>query len=102
MSQAKKRRKTLEACNNIESRYINLDFILGSVAEVERLWSTAYYILVKNRQKMSPVVFEAIVFLKINEDLWEECDVNEAISRQRSARVDRQITEDEEQLLMED
>ena len=102
IEQAKKRRKTLQVGNNIESRYINLDFILGSVAEVERLWSMAYYILVKNRQKMSPVVFEAIVFLKINKDMWEECDVIEAISRQRSARVDQQIAEDEEHLLMED
>lgn len=46
--------------------YINCDFIYGSCAEVERLWSLANYILTDERKgNMSPVMFEAILFLKI-------------------------------------
>ena len=98
VEQAKKRRNSQHIDNQENSKYINLDFILGSVAEVERLWSMALYVLVKNRQKMTPIVFEAICFLKINKDVWDECDIVEAMARQKSIRVQQQIEEDEDQL----
>ena len=47
---------------------------------------------------MTPIVFEAIVFLKINKDLWDEIDVVEASSMQKSYRVEQMIAEDEAQL----
>ena len=50
----------------------NLDHVLGSAAEVERVWSIARYVLTTQRSKMTPVVFEAIMFLKFNRDLWDE------------------------------
>ena len=49
-----------------EYNYGNCDFILGSVAEVERLWSICDNVLNDHRNRMSPLLFECIVFLKIN------------------------------------
>jgi len=50
----------------------NLDHVLGSAAEVERVWSWARYVLTTQRARMAPVLFEAIMFLKFNRDLWDE------------------------------
>ncbi len=44
-----------------ESRkYVNCDFILGSAAEVKRLWSVAKNILKDNRKSMTQLLLEAI------------------------------------------
>ena len=50
-----KRRKTISP-----SKYINCSFIVGSVAEAERVWSICKYILTDYRSKMAPQVFEAL------------------------------------------
>ena len=50
----------------------HLDHVLGSAAEVERVWSWARYILTSQRASMVPVLFEAIMFLKFNRDIWDE------------------------------
>ena len=50
-----------------ESSNINCDFILGSVAEVERLRSLSKYVLTENRRGMTPELFEAITFLRVND-----------------------------------
>lgn len=51
-------------CNDI--KYLPCDFIVGSSAEVERLFS-AKNVMTRNRSRMTPEVFEAIVLLKFNE-----------------------------------
>ena len=61
-----------------ESQYINCDFIMGSAACVERLWSEADAIFTKRRNGLSPITFEMILFLKKNHDLWDLSDVVEA------------------------
>ncbi len=61
---AKKRKKNREG-----SAYIGCNFILGSVAEVERVWSIAKYVLSEQRRGMTPQMFEAIMFLRYNERL---------------------------------
>lgn len=68
-------------------RYIDCDFILGSAAHVERLWSIAKYILTCQRSVMTPQVFEAILFLRENECVWDLQFVAEAIGKaeQRSS-----------------
>lgn len=55
-----------------QNLYINCDFILGSAAEVERLWSSADEILTKKRLGMHPETFENLLFLKYNMRLWYE------------------------------
>ncbi len=48
-----KRRKRGEETPN----YIDCKFILGSVAEVERVFSAAKYVLSENRRSMTPQLF---------------------------------------------
>ena len=75
-----KRRKN-EVSND---QYVNCDFILGSAAEVERLWSIAKYVLTENTRSMTPQMFEALMFLRLNERFWDEQLVSEAINGARS------------------
>lgn len=51
--------------------YMNADFILGSVAEVERLWSICKFILSDTRNRLEPQIFEALVYLKVNKHIWD-------------------------------
>jgi hypothetical protein len=56
----------------------------GSSAEVERLWSVAKYILTDHRKRLTPQLFEALLFLKQNKDFWGLTEVVEAIRMERS------------------
>ena len=59
--------------------YVNCDFILGSAAEIERVWSTAELILRKARFRMTPILFEALIYLKYNSRYWNKHLVKQAI-----------------------
>jgi hypothetical protein len=64
ISESNKRQRT-------DTEYINVDFILGSAAEVERLWSICKYILTNQQRKsLTPLLFEALTFLKVNKRFW--------------------------------
>ena len=63
--------------------------VLGSAAEVERLWSMAGKVLTKERSTMSPHVFEIIMYLKYNRDLWDLVDVVEANKRRKNKSTAR-------------
>lgn len=69
-----KRRKTIARTNN----YMDCPFILGSVAEVERIWSIPRYDLTQQRRAMAPELFEAIMFSRLNECFWDANLVPEA------------------------
>lgn len=72
------------------SPYVNCDFLYGSSAEVERLWSVAKYILIDPRKGITPQTFEALLFLKINKDYWNLELVVKAIAMARQqGRVGR-------------
>ena len=53
------------------AKWPNANFILGSVAEVERLWSTADRVLDGKRNRTTPLLFEAFLFLKYNKKYWD-------------------------------
>lgn len=82
-----KRRKV----NQESGDYVNLDFILGAVAEVERVFIMAKYVMKENRRIMTPQLFEAIIFLKCNERFWDADLVSDIIHQalvdSSSARV---------------
>eukprot|EP00171_Calliarthron_tuberculosum_P005814 IDg5814t1 len=78
-----------------EEEYMNCNFILGSVAEIERLWSIAGKIRAVDRKLMSHIVFDAILFLKMNQRFWDELTVKEAMCRLQSDRVKQRLQEDE-------
>ncbi len=61
---------------------------MESVAEVERLFSMAKYVMAENRQSLTPQLFEAIMFLKFNERFWDALLVSDALNGARSARVE--------------
>lgn len=60
----------LTKLRNIEfsnDQYVKCNFIIGFVAEVERLWSIASYVLAENRRYITPQMFEAFMFLEFND-----------------------------------
>ena len=57
----------------------------GSVAEVEWLWSVCWYILTQHCSGLTPILFEAVVFLKVNQSYWDLETVKQAYS---DVRVD--------------
>ena len=75
--------------------YINADFILGSVAEVERLWSICQFILSDTRSRLEPQLFEALVFLKVNSTLWDIHLVEDAYNT-RNDRDDNEENDGDE------
>ena len=68
-----------------------LDHVIGSVAEVERLWSIAKHILTESRSATAPILFEAILFLRINRELWNEFTVIEAWNAVRAEHKDEML-----------
>ena len=86
-----------EERSNVSSKYGNCDFIYGSCAEVERLWSIAKHILTDERKgMMDPIMFvEAIIFLKFNRRLWNLGDVVQA-DADRLRRDDEDDEDDED------
>jgi hypothetical protein len=65
--------------------YKNTDFIFGSAAEVERMWSLMKNILTKKRQGMMPQLAKALVFLKVNQRFWGMGEVVREMGMARSS-----------------
>lgn len=78
------------------SGFRNCDYILGSVAACERLWSIAGNIFTKDRASMSPLLLETLLFLRINQSYWNEQTVKLAVARAKSSRVEKRLNEDAE------
>ena len=76
---------------NRDRLYGDCSFILGSAAEVERLWSYAKHMLTNERKGMMEADnFEALLFLKMNKHLWDSIDLAEADkARQREVSAAR-------------
>ncbi len=79
---AKRRKRDEET-----SSYIDCNFILGSIAEVERVFSFAKYLLSDTRRCMTPQLFEALMFLKINSRFWDAALVEKAIGEAGKERA---------------
>jgi hypothetical protein len=62
-----------------EERYINCSFCVATSNSVERLFSACKHILSDQRKHMSPIMFEALIFLKINRECWDESMVELAM-----------------------
>ena len=63
----------------MKNEYINCDFIQGSTAEIERVWSVSKHIMKHTRKSMEPLMFEAILFLKFNREYWNQESVQAAM-----------------------
>ena len=75
-----KRRKVSTAKK--ESIYIDCSFIVVTSNTVERLFSTCKHVLTDSRKSMSPIMFEAIIFLKVNKNFWSVKMVASAMQSQ--------------------
>ena len=80
MKERMKKRKAGVMDNMKVSPYVNVDFICGSAAEVERLWSIVKHILSNSRSRMTPHLFQALIYLKINHEYWDRKSVQQAYS----------------------
>lgn len=87
MTMAERIPKTKRKHHSETDKYMNCAFILGSAAEVERLWSVAGHILSNNRKSMTPLLFDCLTFLKIDSTYWDVSLGSEAIKISRSDKV---------------
>ena len=51
--------------------YINCNFILGSLTEVEQVWSMCLWLLTLAPAGIFPITLEAIIYLKFNQEWWD-------------------------------
>ena len=91
-----------------ECEYINCSFIGSSAAIVEGLWSKFDALVDQRRSGMSPVMIEAILYLKENHDLWDINDVRTALKKlkenEKTARFETRLAafnQDEDQIMAE-
>ena len=95
MSKRKKRKASELEGTDVPSKYHNLDYIEGSAAEVQPLWSEAKFVLTAHRAKISPIGFEALMFLEFNQQYWVIFKVQRAystvIKESRSERLSKKI-----------
>jgi len=93
-----KKQKTKEVSG--QSDYINCNFVIGSAAIVESLWSMYVALITKRRRGMSPITAEMILYLKKNKDLWGVEDIAKAnqnrLKTGKSERLQKKIAEHEE------
>ena len=80
MSKRKKRKASDLEGTDVRSKYHNLNYIGGSAAKVERLFPEEKFVLTAHHAKMSPIVFEALMFLKFNQQYWDIFTVQRAYS----------------------
>ncbi len=47
-----------------------------------------------NRKSMAPLLFEAVLFLKVNSTYWNECTVKVAMDKVKYEKVQNRLKED--------
>lgn len=57
----------LQKCFDESKEYIDCQFVTGSAAEVDCIFSKAKFVFSSDRRAMTPRLFEALIFLKHNE-----------------------------------
>jgi hypothetical protein len=102
MKMKHRKRKAGDLVNGKKSEYLNVDYICGSAAEVERLWSICKCIITTNRSSLTPILLEALVFLRVNRTFWDLRLVQEAYanatSESQNARLQKDVAEDDQYL----
>jgi len=82
----------------MNSRYItNCTWISPTTVAIERLFSKCSNVMKCDRRKMHPRIFEAIVFLKENEDWWDLIRVQQMVAKIFDERLNEEYDEDDEE-----
>ena len=84
-----KKRKAGELERSKSPTYLNVDYISGSAAEVKPLWSSCKYIITNTRSRLTPNLFEVLVFLKVNHDCWDARSIQLAYTKALKLQTDR-------------
>ena len=61
--------------------YIDVGIVQSTSCSIEHLFSDSKHILTDQRKNMSPILFEAILYLKKNRNLWNAETVAKALNR---------------------
>jgi hypothetical protein len=76
------KRLKMQAMENLgRDQYVNLDVIPKTSVNCERLFSLAKHILTDTRKNTLPILFEVLLFLKVNRSLWDSTTVSKAMGR---------------------
>ena len=79
-----KKRLKMEEMESIQrDQYVNVHVVPGTSVNCERLFSLATHILTDTRKNTCPLLFEALLFLRVNRDLWNSYSVGKAMGRTR-------------------
>ena len=100
----RQKRKLSQISASEKSTHCDCSFILGSAAEVERLWSESQWLLDRHRTKLDPKLLEAMLILRKNRDLWKPIDVACALDAQKKETGEirqRKQAKETESILME-
>jgi hypothetical protein len=68
--------------------YIDVGIIQSTSCSIERIFSDSKHILTDQRKNMSPILFEAILYLKKNRSLWSAETVAKALKRKDDRNVE--------------
>ena len=75
----------------------NLEWIQPTTVLVERLFSKCRHVFTYDRQRLLPRLFEAIIFLKSNQQYWNSKLVQEMMSGLWDERLGREYNSDDEE-----
>lgn len=87
----------LRLCKTLWSEpqeYIDIGIVQSTSCSIERLFSDSKYILTDQRKSMSPILFEAIIYLKKNRYLWNAETVAKALKRKDDQIQDMELDDD--------
>ena len=73
------------------TQYIDCSFCVATSNTVERLFSACKHVLTDERKCMSPIMFEALIFLKVNKEFWDLPMVAKAMKNQEPRGSERDI-----------
>ena len=68
------------------TQYKDGRFVSATSSSVERLFSVSRWILTRLRSRMSPILFESLLFFKLNRSLWDLKLVSAAIKLEKDER----------------
>ena len=92
--------------DSMQSQYLtNLKWIHPTICIVERLFSIFRHILIYDRRRILPWIFEAIIFLKMNKEFWYEKAqllIHEMVGGGWDARLGKEYDSDDESDVGED
>ncbi len=72
-------------------RYVDCSFCVATSNVVERLFSACKHVLTDQRKCMSPIMFEALIFLKVNREIWDLAMVATAMKNNEPTGIERDL-----------